>query len=187
MVETLGDLRAEFSSSLRGIEPSTSGDAEVRGTIRDIRAASLEDRKATYLRYRLDDQLRWYTSRARANRRLSKLFASTSVAIEVSGIGIVVYSTVFLVAQAEASLALVATIVASLVGWSQSRRYTELADPYSYTAEVLREFEDKFPKVADEGAFRNFVEESEHAISREHQMWQIRRGVTPRKHLSKDG
>jgi hypothetical protein len=184
LVRILKDLRGEFKKAFRIDWEGISVESEISDEMRAVRLSSLEERKSFYQKHRVDDQIAWYDKRARANRTKSRTFAGTAIAIEITGLVIVVYAFTSEFVPAEGVLALIATLVAGVVGWSQSRRYAELVEPYAYVSEALGEIRKHLGETNDEMVFRELVEDSERAISREHQMWQIIRGVTPRKHLA---
>ena len=184
LVKTLKDLRAEFGKSLYSDYDKVTVESEVSDEMKALRdSPDWEKRKSTYLNDRLEDQLGWYSGKARFNKRMSRSFAATAIALELAGLAVAVYAFTVELVPAEGALALVATLVASLVGWSQSRRYAELVEPYTYTGETLQRLKEGFKEVSDEKSFLRLAEDSEHAISREHQMWEIRRKATTKRHL----
>jgi hypothetical protein len=183
LVRVLKDMRGEFKESLYPDWDKASVESEISDEMRTMRSLDPSERKSIYLARRLDDQIEWYGKKAKSNKKMKGYFASLAIALEAVGLGIAIYAIIFDVVPAEGMMALIATMVSSLVGWSQSRRYAELVEPYLYTSDTLKELRERFTRVANEDELVELVEESEHTISREHQMWQIRRGVTPRKHL----
>jgi hypothetical protein len=185
-MQILRDLRGEFKSSLSPKWDDLSTSTEISSEMRRIRASPLEERRSIYLDKRVDNQIRWYERKARANRIRSRQFAAATILIQIIGLGTAIYVFTLQLTTWEELLPLFATLVASIVGWAQSRRYAELVEPYTYASETLKDLKGRITQAANEASFGELVEVSERAISREHQMWQIRRGVTPRKHLGID-
>ncbi len=122
--------------------------------------------------------------KATNDKRLSLIYSSFATAIQTAGIAIAIYGYVEAVIRSEAVLGLIATIVSSMVAWTQSRKYAELVEPYSYTARLLEELKKELQTVSTEPYFKEIVETTERSISREHQMWQVRRGVGLSRHLA---
>jgi hypothetical protein len=69
------------------------------------------------------------------------------------------------------------TAAATGVAWSQSRRHEELVQSYGLAAHELNELETVVGGVGTEAMFKEFIEQAEETISREHTMWCARRDV----------
>lgn|GEM_PF-3603785 len=179
----LKDAREEYSSSLGIMKGRYAPETEITPRMRQLRGAVWEVKKNEYVKNRIMDEYEWYDRKARGNKRLSRIYGSAAIATEIVGVTVAMYAFYVGTIQAAAPLALIATFVSSLVGWTQSRRYAELVEVYSYTRQILKEIQPDFEKVKTEPEFRQLVEVSERAISREHQMWKVRRGLGVEKHL----
>jgi hypothetical protein len=182
------EARLEYSRSL-GKETENSSFTVAKDITEDmqrIRSLPWEEKRKIYCQDRIEKQSNWYTNKARMFRLRSKIYSIMAVAFQVAGIAIIVFFGLIRVnATSEAMLALIAMLVAGVTGWSQSMRYAEFYEPYRYTAKVLKKLKSEAEMVSTEQGFKEIVESAEHAISREHQMWQLRRGVSPaiHKHL----
>ena len=75
------------------------------------------------------------------------------------------------------ALALAVTLIASIIGWSRSKQYAELVEPYQNTARELNEIRQEIELAKVKTDFQNFVIDAEQAISREHTMWLAKRGL----------
>lgn len=135
-----------------------------------VRAASLAERRKIYREERIGDQRQWYVGRARQNRRAFRLWI---------GLLIFVYCLGTMAALARVAfpdavwLALdpLTVVAASLVGWVQVKKFTELAASYALTAYEIGLVESRAEEVVTEADFADFVNEAELAFSREHTQW----------------
>jgi hypothetical protein len=177
-LKSLYSARAEYAEALRLKDADFPLDSEITVGMVSVRDLGWEEKRAEYLRHRIDDQLRWYDEKARHNKRLASSYRAATMSLQVVGIAVAIYGFYFGIIATEVALGVVVTIVASLIGWSQSRRYAELVEPYLYSAQVLHEMKKEIERSANEERFRELVKASEGVISREHQMWQLRRGLT---------
>ena len=66
-------------------------------------------------------------------------------------------------------------LAAALIGWTQLRKYDELASVYGMSAQKLTSLIDRMPHVADDENFSALVGFAEDVISRENSGWVARR------------
>lgn len=140
------------------------------------RASIWTDRRTLYVLERVDDQIAWYQTRSRRNARWSLGMSITSVGVQIVGaIWALYYVTVNL--DGVAVVALLATVVASVVGWAQARQFSELVEPYRLAGLELARLRELILGSVDERELLGRVAETELTISREHASWLARRGV----------
>lgn len=139
----------------------------------DVRSLGLEDRIHYYDTHRISEQRQWYADRASANRRASKLWVGVSV------IAYAVAIVLSLIRITEPTFAFwpiepMIVIASSILGWTQVKKFNELASSYTLTAHEIGIIRSKIEEVKTEDAFSQFVVESEQAFSREHTQWVAR-------------
>jgi hypothetical protein len=146
--------------------------------MQQLRAASLDDRRACYERARIADQQAWYAGRAEFNSRqmhrwgaivlVFEVFGAIAGAMEALGVLDLDWSTGDLVGVA-------ATLAAAMTAWAQTRQYSTLASAYRIAYEELSAIRALVPHVRTEAEWEEFVDSAEAAISREHTMWRASR------------
>lgn len=141
-----------------------------------MRSEPLEQRRETYLKERVENQLKWYVKKAEFNRQMSiryfwMIVAANLVALVLSGVRMgwsefTPWSTIIGVPLA---------IGASLLSWTQTKRFLELAESYTLTAHEINRISETSNKVETEEDLSIFVGDAENAFSREHTQWVARR------------
>ena len=139
-----------------------------------LRTADVTRRLSEYLTKRVKGQRNWYVQKARRNRISARIVAVITVvtylvAATFGVLQLVDSTTVHLWATEPVLL-----FAASLIGWSQAKRYSELAASYTLTAHEISALISMFSEDMDEQTFEKFVVEAEFAFSREHTQWAAR-------------
>lgn len=179
--------RKRFTSSLKGImkEASTTGfvaehiDPEgqsITASMTAIRSMDFERRRNLYRQYRVADQKRWYSNKAKfcsKKERRSQWFL-TLVPI-VATISLLLYFYLGWRPLA-AAVPLLMTVTAAATAWAQTKRYAELANSYSHVAVELANQEAQVASC-QESDFNATVNQIEAIISREHNIWRVRRDI----------
>lgn len=140
-----------------------------------IRNSPLNSRKEVYLKNRIIEQGNWYETKAVSNASSSARWTFVSCATY----GLAILFILLQIWQPAGSFPISAliAIAASIVGWTQIKKFNELASAYTLTAFEIRVIKDMFRDVVNEGQFANFVADSEQAFSREHTQWLARRNA----------
>jgi len=129
-----------------------------------------EDKKTFYIQYRINDQIDWYSKKAKFNTDNSKnyfLYGLISL-----GLGIVLSVFVLLkLVPALTYLGLFTTIAACLFSWKQTKRFDELKTTYSVAADELSDFKRALINKTSEDDIKETVFDTEKSISREHKLW----------------
>ncbi len=165
-------LRAIFQANqhigarIAGLSPEGQ---QITATMESRRGISLEERKAYYLAHRIRDQRSWYSKKSRANKKslrnwivictLVYIVATISVLLRIRYPDTLLFTEPLIV------------IASSLIGWTQIRKYAELASSYSLASHEIGIIEGRVPEIQTEVDFSNFVNEAELAFSREHTQW----------------
>lgn len=127
----------------------------------------IANKKAFYIKHRLDDQIKWYSKKSAFNHRQSKFWFGLSLILLVSGIIL----TLFIPINQFAILGLLSTITAGILTWRQTKRFDELKITYAVASKELHSLKAKFELETDEADIIRFVDEAEKSISREHKVW----------------
>lgn len=149
---------------------------EKKQSMEKIRKMKWEEKREAYIKERIDDQITWYTDKAKLNKKYSTICENIIIGLQfiVIFVGIVlVYTHV----NGAPVLALIVTLITSIIGWSRSKQYAELMDPYQNAARELNEIRQEIELVEEEISFQRLVLNAEQAISREHTMWLVNRGL----------
>lgn len=128
---------------------------------------SIAIKKEFYIKYRLDDQIEWYTNKSSFNMKQSSLWFALSLILLITGIIL----TLFITLNQFSILGFLSTITAGILTWRQTKRFDELKVTYAVAAKELHSLKAKFELEKDEPDILKFVEEAEKSISREHKLW----------------
>ncbi|MFI9781169.1 DUF4231 domain-containing protein [Streptomyces sp. NPDC051956] len=176
-----GEAAHRFNERLKELlreAPATSlapvGLVAVTDAMNVLRARPFADRKNAYLRDRIEDQQRWYATKASWNVARARRWRLLLVAVE--GLGL-----------AAAVLRLTGTLTFDLAGalgavlgagaaWFAVRQYETLGRAYTFAATELSIIHGRLSQ-ADEDCWAQEMADAEEAISREHTMWRASRGA----------
>ncbi len=151
-------------------------DSQVTTLMKDIRAKNLRGRQEIYKEFRIQNQLKWYVSKAKTNRDDSKTFFLLLVLINATAVLSALLRTQFMEVSFWYTDIFVAA-AASLLSWMQAKRYSELAASYALTAHEISLIREQAFSALDDPGFSKFVGDSENAFSREHTQWCARRDM----------
>jgi len=128
---------------------------------------SIPNKKAFYIKHRLDDQINWYTKKSEFNMKRSCFWFTFSLILLLAGIIL----TLFILLSQFSILGFLSTVTAAILTWRQTKRFDELKVTYAVAAKELHSLKAKFELEKDEPDILKFVEEAEKSISREHKLW----------------
>lgn len=177
-----------FTSSLSDImqEAATTGliaehiDPEgqsITVSMMAARSMDFERRRHIYRQYRVADQKRWYSNKAIACSKKERWFQWVSILVPlVATISLLLYFYVDYRPLA-AMVPFLMTATATATAWAQTRRYAELANSYSHVAVELANQETQV-ESCQESDFNATVDQVEAVISREHNIWRVRRDIS---------
>lgn len=152
----------------------TSGDKQISDRMREIRKLSINDRKAIYVKQRVQDQKNWYKVKAKFNGDLDRLWFFRIMICEAIGVvvavGLIFWPGVFL-----NPLGVVITLAAVFCAWVQIKKHRELSQSYALAEQELTSIDSLAEHVLTEDSLREYVVNTENAISREHTMWCAKR------------
>ena len=133
-----------------------------------------EERRGFYLAARVDDQEAWYAGKSQTNARSATIWFWISLLFE--GLALAAAIVIAVTGSRLDLVGVLAAITAAATAWTQLGRHDELAKSYGLAAHELMVLHARLELAEAEEAFRQGVEETEAAISREHTMWMARRG-----------
>jgi hypothetical protein len=148
------------------------------GEVEALRAAPLCTRTEAYLEGRLRDQLYWYTLAALHHRAWARVWQATTAVLQTAGIAGAVLKG--LRVTSIDWLGIAAAAAAAAAAWLQTKDHVTLSRAYSVTAHELRLAQARTPRGLNgdakaEERWAAFVDDTEQAISREHNLWLGRR------------
>ncbi|MFI8303842.1 DUF4231 domain-containing protein [Streptomyces sp. NPDC085927] len=168
--ERLRDLLREAPVS--GLAPL--GSIAVTDAMRSLRSRSFADRRQAYLRYRIEDQQQWYSTKAAANVTHARRWRLVLIGIEGLGLTAAVLRLLELFAFDLAGI--LAAVLGAGSAWLAVRQYETLGRAYTFAATELSVIHGRLAR-ADDAEWAEEVADAEDAISREHTMWRASRGV----------
>ena len=157
---------------------SAGGPQQITDWMRATRRTSLDERRATYVRDRVEDQWGWYHGKAQSSRTMAGRWRAVVSALAI--IGVIVGGLKAFAATEVDMLGIVATMVSAAMAWLQTRQYETLAVAYGIAAEELAGVRSMAESPGDDAAWSLFVNDAEGAISREHTLWRASRTVRGR-------
>lgn len=176
--------RGEFRDHLLGIlkanrfigdkmPPDSAAKQQIPESMEEVRARDLKQRKAFYLEHRIKEQRNWYSTKAGANKRASRHWMLA---------GIAAYAVAIVLALVRVEypnwelwpIEPVIVLASSFVGWTQIKKFNELASSYTLTAHEIGIIQNRIGEIDEEEDFSEFVNEAEQAFSREHTQWVAR-------------
>jgi hypothetical protein len=174
----------ESADHLAGRRTGPAREAVVTPRMREVRDWHWEDRREFYLVERLQEQIDWYDRKANQNHRKSRWFGYAAMVTLFAAIA----ATLVRVVVPEFNVVGSATtIAASLLAWSQTRRFEELASTYHRTCEQLTQLRSNASVAGSELEYQVIVARSEGAIGQEHNLWVVRGMSETSAELDDDG
>lgn len=168
-LDQLQQIRARFPEVEKYLSQHQVDGPEIVPAMREIRSLQLAERLTLYKSLRLRDQLDWYTKKAKSNARLEqRWFYAILVA---DGLAVVLAVVRLLVDVQYNPTGGIAALAACLLAWTQTKRFSDLANSYGVASRDLNGLATRADHVRTEEEFGDFIEEVEGAISREHRLW----------------
>jgi hypothetical protein len=173
----IADLKAlakDQAQTALGLGGEFSERPQITARMRELRSASLSERKQTYLAWRIADQRKWYAHKSEKSQRVANRYF---VVIQVSQ-ALTLAATVLLLSPMGAQWNLggiFSSLASALIAWLQVRQHEELAQAYSVTALDLGFVEEEGSSVATEKDLSAFVGDAENTLGREHSLWIARK------------
>lgn len=174
-LEELKQIRARYPETARDLSTTLTIGPEISLQMRALRKQSTMDRLSFYTRHRLEDQIHWYSSKAKCNRR-SELKWFTVILLAEGLAVLFAFGRILYSAEYDPTGA-VAALAACFVAWVQTKRFSDLANTYAVACVDLKGLLARADHVHTEVQLQDLVQEAENAISREHRLWVERRSA----------
>lgn len=182
--DTASITRGEFRNHLKAIlsanrhigekiPPDAAANDQITASMETTRNLSLEERKVFYEKYRVKEQRAWYARKASQNRKASFWWV---IAGSLSYI-IAIFFVLLRIAYPKQEIWPIEPLIviaSSIIGWTQIKKFNELASSYTLTAHEIGIIQNRIQDIKDEGEFSDFINEAEQAFSREHTQWVAR-------------
>jgi hypothetical protein len=154
------------------LETADEGD-EITDWMRETRTFALEERRSLYAEARIAEQRSWYSDKAAVNSRRSNLLGLTTLLFEAAAVIQALLTATGLVDLE--LLAFMATVIAGIVAWMQTKDYQNLANAYTVASRELAAIGSLLRHQQTEEDWPSFVANAEESISREHTLWRASR------------
>jgi hypothetical protein len=136
----------------------------------------VETKALHYRELRVEDQITWYSNKAKLNSEMEDSWFWTVFIIEFAAVACSAFQSWQLMKfNPVGGIAAVGT---ALIAWSQIKRYSDLGTSYSIAAADLRGISEVHKTVTSQAELDLMVQEVEKAVSREHSIWLARRVIT---------
>ncbi len=156
--------------------PDSSANDPIPRSMQLVRALSLAERKEYYLEFRVKEQRIWYARKAKANKTASRWWFGVGIAAYAIGISLALARIVYPLWELW-PIEPVIVFASAVIGWTQVKKFNELASSYTLTALEIGLIKDKVDAVVTEAEFSEFINDAEQAFSREHTQWVARQQI----------
>lgn len=147
---------------------------QITEKMRELRCLNTKKKRDVYLNTRIQDQLDWYVAKANRNKKLSIIFSYSTIAVYIIAIGLAAAQYEDIINEFQWISEPLLVIAASLIGWMQAKRFSELSTSYNLTAHEIYRIRDGLIHMENFESYSNLVTEAEIAFSREHTQWTAR-------------
>ncbi|AQG80219.1 DUF4231 domain-containing protein [Spirosoma montaniterrae] len=173
-IHRVQELSKEFLELNKVLNAELLNKPVITQVMLNVRALPLTERKEFYIENRIENQKKWYSTKAKFNKgRYNFWFTIIIVAQSISLI-----SVSYLISQPNSDWNLIGfftTISASAISWLQLKRHQELKQAYTTASQELNLIVSLSHEIIGESEFSKFVLDSENAVSREHTLWLAQR------------
>lgn len=159
------------------IPPDSAANEQVTASMDKSRALSLDDRKKIYDKHRIREQRSWYALKASFNKRASQKWMVVGFFTYI----LAIIFSLLRIAYPEHKIWPIEPLIvlaAAIVGWTQVKKFNELASSYTLTAHEIGIIQGRINEIETEVEFSDFVNDAEQAFSREHTQWVARQQAT---------
>ena len=146
----------------------------ITNRMREIRALPLPQRIASYRKDRIEDQLNWYTTKAKSNEGAGQLWYFGLIGASLLALA---YPIVRMSLEGVPDLNFLFSIPVAILSWLQVKKFQELASSYSLAVHDIGLAKNNLPARPKVKEFSDFVGDMENAFSREHTQWSARKDV----------
>lgn len=174
LVDSLYAVLSQSNELRLPLGDMTGIDPQISTNMRRARAAELEERKTLYLHQRIENQRRWYATKARNNQQRATQTFLFVMGAQAAALAYAIFLSTHPLATFNAT-GVLTTLASALLVWTQVRQYQELTQSYGVAAHELGLIAERLRYVVREPDFAIFIADAENAVSREHTLWVARR------------
>jgi hypothetical protein len=182
--DNVAERRSEFRNHLRAIldanrhigdriPTDAAANDQITTSMEATRALPLNERKAFYEEHRIREQRTWYARKAGTNRTASRWWMVGGISAYTLAILLVLLRIAYPEPEIWPIEPLI-VVASSIVGWTQVKKFNELASSYTLTAHEIGIMQSRVQEVTTEEEFSEFVNDAEQGFSREHTQWVAR-------------
>jgi len=146
---------------------------QLTAVMKQIRDSDFASRRDTYVEFRINDQLDWYSRKAKFNTSAAKHFFTALIVVNAAAFICALIKIANVQYQYFPTDVLIA-VAASLLTWMQAKRFTELSASYALTAHEITLIREQAQELVADEDLSKFVGDAENAFSREHTQWVAR-------------
>ena len=175
-MQFIGDLKRilnQNKSLSHSLDSTCAADEPISQMMKEIRASSVKERLQIYVKERVQNQIEWYWSKAKFNKKRAQQWFWVSVALHSIAIAMLLYRI------KDPSLHLPIEVISTAAGatltWLQAKKHNELNSAYALTAHEIVLIKAESESINSEVMLSNYVINSETAFSREHTQWVARK------------
>lgn len=169
-VKRLKELGSEFRDLNSTLNAKTLTLPNISNEMLNVRNLSMEQRKQYFIQFRIEDQKKWYATKAEFNKDKYNFWFLIIIIAQ----SIALICSIYLIKNPNSNwnfVGLFTTISACGFSWLQLKQHQELKQAYTTAALELNFILDDASNVDSEQKLSKFVLDSENAISREHTLW----------------
>lgn len=172
--DSLQSLQTKFPDLNASMDTDLLQQHAITSEMNNIRNLPWRERLKCYLDYRIENQINWYSTKAKYNKNKKTLWLWLVISAQV----LAIFSCTSLIIWPSSSWNLVGlftTLAASAIAWLELKQYQSLIQAYTTATMELTLIKSLGTSILTEPDFSKYVLDSENAISREHTMWLAQR------------
>jgi len=173
-VNKLDEILRLASKASGSLAKNVGSEQQISNRMREVRQMNIEERKTIYLQERIKDQKDWYSKKAKYNSGKETMWFWVTIIVELLAILTAIYMFNTLNSTFN-PIGTFTTLVVVFTAWNQTKKYGELSQSYTIAAQELISIESLAVHIKNEEKLRDYVRDTENAISREHTMWCAKR------------
>ncbi|WEV68911.1 DUF4231 domain-containing protein [Bifidobacterium sp. ESL0775] len=170
-------MDSESNKDVISFLPDPNNHGIIRNSMKDFRNKTDSERQDLYLQKRIDEQESWYQYKARRNQISSSVSFGILIFIISIALALVMKNLFCNINDANLPLEVLITAAVSLITWTESKRFSELAKSYRVTANDIDFVRDGFEQTVKRDGISSTVADAEQAFSREHAEWISRKDL----------
>lgn len=148
----------------------TNGFSEITDDMKAMRALDFDEARKRYFTERIEDQERYYTSRAAFHLRRSRLWLLLMLVAQVAGLVFSLMKAVLTTGPWDGIVGILSAFAAAFIAWSQLRQHGLLSGTFQSQAVQMRDFGRRL-ELLEEDEWPEFVASVENALIAEHTRW----------------